>query len=317
MRSMDELEPWDERSPQLGEGAFGRVYAGFLKERQGRSHYRPRTAVAIKVLMKVPDKAEDQRKVMREVMIAQRLQFPSLSSILYFSTSSERWCTVSLQAKCSLGKMLKDADRGIPQSWENASGQTVEWNSTKRAICAIGIAGGLAFMHKKGFIHRDIKPDNVLLDENMHPLITDFGLARELPKGVEAITQAIGTPLYMAPEVLTGDTYGAPADVYAFGMLVYQLLTLKAPFQERGINLFKLGELLRKGERPSFDSGVADEWRDLIEKCWAQDPEERPTMEDVVGMLYNADFSTFEADIDQGELDEYRTMITEALKKVG
>ena len=305
------LEPWDENNPVLGEGSYSKVYAGFVRE----THHHPRTAVAIKVLKRIPEHAVEQRKVWKAWDIEKKLQFPSLLSIVDFSTSSERWYTVSLQAKCSLGKMLKDANRGTPQSWKNASGETVVWNSTKRAICAIGIAGGLEFMHKKGYIHRDIKPDNVLLDENMHPLITDFGLSREIPKDVEEITRAVGTPLYMAPEVLSGEVYGAPADVYAFGMLVYQLLTLKAPFQGRTLTLLQLGELLRKGERPGFDSGVAEEWRDLIEKCWSQDPGERPSMEEVGEALSNANFSTFESGIDQGELDEYRKMITEALKK--
>ena len=315
MRGMDELEPWDERSPVLGEGTYGTVYAGFLKEKQGRTHFRPRTAVAIKVLKSVPEKAEDQRKITREVMVAQRLRFPSLSAILYFSQTSERWCTVSLQARCSLGQMLKDARAGTPKSWETAAGDTVTWNSTKRAIAAIGIAAGLAFMHKKGFVHRDMKPENVLLDDYMRPLITDFGMARELPKDLDEITRVRGTPLYMAPEVLSGDAYGAPADVYSYGMLVYELMTMKVPFEGRVRNEHQLRQLVGNGERPQFDSGVAEEWRDLIEKCWNQDPAERPSMEAVVDMLYNANFSTFERGIDEGELDEYRTMITEALKK--
>ena len=315
MRNMNELEPWEEAKTKLGEGSFGTVYAGFLKDRQGTTQHRPRLAVSIKVINNIPETVEEQKKVMREVEVARKLRFPSLSSILYFSTSSERWCTVSLQAKCSLGAMLKSARNGAPRSWENAAGGQVTWNSTKRAICAIGIAAGLAFMHKKRFIHRDMKPENVLLDENMYPMISDFGLARELPKDLEALTQCVGTPLYMAPEILQGGIYGEPADVYAYGMLLYELVTTKTPFQGEGLNSYQLSQSVLKGRRPQIDGGVAEEWKSLIEKCWDQEPEARPTMEEVVDMLKDVDFSTFEAGINEGEVDAYREMITDALKK--
>ena len=122
--------------------------------------------------------------------------------------------------------------------------------------------------------------------------------------------------MYKAPEILQGEIYGEPADVYAYGMLLYELVTTKTPFQDEGLNRYQPIQSVLKGRRPQIDGGVAEEWKSLIEKCWDQEPEARPTMEEVVDMLKDVDFSTFEAGINEGELDAYRMkMITDALKK--
>jgi serine/threonine protein kinase len=98
------------------------------------------------------------------------------------------------------------------------------------------VADGLDAAHRSGIIHRDVKPGNVLLDTDGHPLLADFGIARELcatsPSGI-APTQTgevVGTPEYMAPEQLRGATIDQRADVYALGAVLYELLTGRLPF---------------------------------------------------------------------------------------
>ncbi|MGE5334738.1 MAG: serine/threonine-protein kinase [Nitrososphaerota archaeon] len=107
--------------------------------------------------------------------------------------------------------------------------------ATEAAWLVLQVAEGLEAAHRSGIIHRDVKPGNVLLDAEGHPLLTDFGIARELcaPPSDGAATEnglVVGTPGYMAPEQLCGDTVDQRADVYALGAVFYELLTGQRPF---------------------------------------------------------------------------------------
>ena len=311
MRNMNDLEPWSEETAQeLGRGTFGRVYLGFLKARGSR----PRTEVAIKVLKNIPEGVKEQKKVIDEVKMSKKLCFPSVMSDIFLSMQSERWCIISLRARCSLSDMLASERKSVPMEWQNSDGLDVVWSPTKRVICAIGIAAGLAHIHNLGVIHRDIKPANILLNDKMWPLISDFGLSRDVPTEADDITRGIGTPLYMAPEILKGEVYERPADVYAYGLLLYELVTGNPIFQHIKSSTELVREL-EKGTRPQFDSSVATEWKELIESCWDTLPANRPTMQEVAERLRDIDFSSFDFVVDQEEVDNYRNEIYEALDR--
>jgi serine/threonine-protein kinase len=96
---------------------------------------------------------------------------------------------------------------------------------------ALQVADGLQAAHRHGLVHRDVKPGNILLDTEGHALLTDFGLAREVRRGPRVVSQQPwGTPEYMAPEQLQGDVVDQRADIYALGVVLYELLTGKRPF---------------------------------------------------------------------------------------
>ena len=102
---------------------------------------------------------------------------------------------------------------------------------TLKSKILFGIAVRIRHMHRKNVIHRDLKPDNILLDKDFNPRISDFGLARFITENEEGImTGDLGTMTYMAPEVMGTNDYNKKADVYSFAMLAYHLVTGEEPF---------------------------------------------------------------------------------------
>jgi len=147
-------------------------------------------------------------------------------------------------------------------------------------------ARGLAAAHAAGMIHRDVKPDNMLLvsgTENTGPRlkVTDFGLARSvLPTESMELTRAgtaVGTPLYMAPEQFGSEPVDARVDVYALAATLFFMLTGKPPFQADG--LAALARAIAQVEAPSLDrtsTGVSSATSALIARCLNKDPARRP-----------------------------------------
>jgi calcium-dependent protein kinase len=91
------------------------------------------------------------------------------------------------------------------------------------------VFSAINYLHKRGFVHRDIKPENICLESNQQVKIIDFGTARKFTKG-KKLRQVIGTPFYMAPEIFNDKKYNEKADIWSIGIVMYILLTGKAPY---------------------------------------------------------------------------------------
>lgn len=200
---------------ELGRGGMGTVYRAFS----------PRLSrfVAIKVF--TPRRRAHEIDLLRfqnEVMLAGRLQHPNIISVFDSGEDDGKpYYVMELIEGGSLGDLIEESG-ALP----------------RRALEAlVKVARALHFAHEKGVVHRDIKPDNILLRAGDEPCVTDFGIAKDLidAPGLTREGRALGTPFYMPPEQANGEVQhiGPHSDVYALGATLYHVLAGRPPFQRR------------------------------------------------------------------------------------
>lgn len=166
------------------------------------------------------------------------------------------------------------------------------------------VARALSYAHTRGVVHRDIKPDNVLLSHGA-AVVTDFGIAKAIVEARaeaphDSLTQtgiSVGTPVYMAPEQITGDkATDHRADIYAFGCLACELLTGHPPFHGRTTHQLTVAHLLEVPPRvdalkPEIPGGLAD----VVARCLAKEPGDRPESADDLLRVLTAPLSSASA----------------------
>ena len=142
-------------------------------------------------------------------------------------------------------------------------------------------ASNLKSVHSAGVIHRDLKLENILLDEDNHAKVSDFGLSGfiEQESGGWSRTQMVGTASYMAPELVQGrKDYDEKVDVYAFGVVVFMIVTKG---ERPGISAFDVGN----GKKAAIPMSVSRFSRNLIEKCWSFKASDRPSFSEINDLL--------------------------------
>ena len=239
----------------LGAGVMGEVYHA--------TDLRLGQPVALKFL---PDEtAADPKALARfhtEVRIARQVAHPNVCRVYDIG---EVECLPYISMEYVDGEDLHSLLRRIGRL---PSDKALE---IARKLCA-----GLAAAHDKGVLHRDLKPANIMIDGRGHVLITDFGLAGIMGQ-IEGIEARNGTPGYMAPEQLSGTEVSAQSDIYALGVVLYEMFTGKRPFNAS--TRAQLIQLVEEGTPPAPRSIVKDidpAVEGVILRCLAPDPRNRP-----------------------------------------
>jgi serine/threonine-protein kinase len=247
----------------LGTGGYGEVYA--CTPRAGRK-------VAIKVLdaahMRDADAVE---RFKREAETARRLEHPSIVRVLDVGSSRGRhFLVMELVSGGALHKLLRKSPP-----------------DPARILAALADAAqALAYAHAQGVVHRDVKPSNILLTRVGKAKVADFGLARAVDQSsMTTEGKLIGTAAYMSPEQVRGERATSAADVYAMGIILFEAITGKLPFESDS----HLGFLYQHAEvdppRPEVRPPFAPALGKLALECLAKDPSARPTMARVAERL--------------------------------
>lgn len=259
----------------IGKGSFGKVC--IVQKRDTKKMY------AMKYMNKQKCVERDEvRNVFRELQIMQGLEHPFLVNLWYsFQDEEDMFMVVDLL----LGGDLR---YHLQQNVHFTEG------AVKLYVCELALA--LEYLQRYHIIHRDIKPDNILLDEHGHVHITDFNIATVL-KGTEKASSMAGTKPYMAPEVFQvyvdgGPGYSYPVDWWSLGVTAYELLRGWRPYEihsatpvDEILNMFKV-------ERVHYSSTWCEGMVDLLKKLLTKDPEIRlSSLHDIQSMTYLSDMN--------------------------
>lgn len=154
------------------------------------------------------------------------------------------------------------------------------WDDTQKLITLYGIASGMAFLHSHDILHCDLKPTNILIDEYLYPKICDFGISKVERSRIQSIIIPNEPSIYMAPELFSNNSFSKASDVYAFGIIAYQMIndesSIKIP-----VNTRKLIMRVKGGKRYKFEYPIYNSYKKLIENCWKQDLKKRLTFEQI------------------------------------
>lgn len=158
---------------------------------------------------------------------------------------------------------------------------------SQRLLWIKRITEGLEFLHKHCIVHRDIKGGNIFLDKNCNPKIGDFGTATRLQKGF--LYETIGSPLWMAPEIILKKPYNEKVDIYSLAITIWQIVSWDLPSSEMSFMDFMKGSAV--DERPELPNNLPAKLSSLITWGWEKDPLARPSAKEL--------FATIEANSEE------------------
>ncbi|TKW15025.1 hypothetical protein SEVIR_5G204300v4 [Setaria viridis] len=268
-----------DESNKLGEGGFGAVYKGILPDGD---------EIAVKRLSDSSTQGEDELK--NELALVAKLKHKNLVMLVGVCLEQqERLLVYEYVPNRSLDLILFDT--------QNENHEQLDWRQRYRIIN--GIARGLQYLHEDSqlkVVHRDLKASNILLDANMNPKISDFGLARIFDRDqTQANTsQIVGTYGYMAPEYVMRGNYSVKSDAFSFGVMVLEIVTGRNNSKQSGDLLntvwehWEAGtvmELVDPSMNGSFPEGDVLRCFHIGLLCVQGDPAARPVLSSVVMML--------------------------------
>ncbi|KAL2323971.1 hypothetical protein Fmac_023029 [Flemingia macrophylla] len=245
---------------QIASGSYGELFKGVYCSQE----------VAIKVLKAEHVNSELQREFAQEVYIMRKVRHKNVVQFIGACTKPPRLCIVT--EFMSGGSV-----------YDYLHKQKGFFKFPNLLKVAIDISKGMNYLHQHNIIHRDLKAANLLMDENCTVKVADFGVARvKAQSGV--MTAETGTYRWMAPEVIEHKPYDHKADVFSFGVVLWELLTGKLPYEYLTPLQAAIG-VVQKGLRPTIPKNAHPKFVELLERSWQQDPTMRPDFFEIIEIL--------------------------------
>ncbi|XP_062193928.1 serine/threonine-protein kinase STY46-like isoform X1 [Phragmites australis] len=245
---------------KVASGSYGDLYRGTYCSQD----------VAIKVLKPERINADMQREFAQEVYIMRKARHKNVVQFIGACTKPPNLCIVTEYMSGGSVYDYLHKHKGV-------------FKLPALVGVAIDVSKGMSYLHQNNIIHRDLKTANLLMDENGTVKVADFGVARvKAQSGV--MTAETGTYRWMAPEVIEHKPYDHKADVFSFGILMWELLTGKIPYEYLTPLQAAVG-VVQKGLRPTIPKNIHAKLAELLQKCWQQDPAQRPDFSEILETL--------------------------------
>ncbi|XP_056177144.1 serine/threonine-protein kinase STY46-like [Syzygium oleosum] len=245
---------------KIASGSYAELYKGMFLSQD----------VAIKLLRTEHLNKTMQQEFAQEVYIMRKIRHKNIVQFIGACTRPPRLCIVT---EYMSGGSLFD--------FLHKQNDVLKLSTVLRL--AIDVSKGMNYLHKNNIIHRDLKAANLLMDENEVVKIADFGVARvQTQSGV--MTAETGTYRWMAPEVIEHRPYDHKADVFSFGIVLWELLTGKLPYEDVTPLQAAIG-VVHKGLRPTIPEHTHPDLEKLLNECWEREPSLRPEFSEIVEIL--------------------------------
>ena len=253
----------------LGQGSFGKAYLC--------QNLKTNSQCVIKQIILDDLDSEEKKETLNEVIILKKLDHSNIIKFMDVFTKSKPNNTLNIVTEYADGG---DLNQKIKKQKEKKSPFTEkEIINFLTQICL-----ALNHIHKKKIIHRDLKSGNVFLTKSGLVKLGDFGIAKGFKNTWEKAKTKVGTPYYLSPEIISSKPYDSKSDIWALGVLIYEMMTFKMPFNANSLPSLSL-KIIR-GYYQAPPTSYSKDLIDLVKRCLNLDPKKRPSAENILKLPF-------------------------------
>ncbi|EAY08335.1 CAMK family protein kinase [Trichomonas vaginalis G3] len=265
---------------QIGQGTYAKVF--LLESQDTKQKFAGKIYQKSKITKREFGRPNKFKILLDEIELMSKLDHPNIIKNLEFIEDDEKDAICVITQYASKGS-LAPSSLTVP---------SIDEKTAKNVFKQIGEA--LDYLHSKNIIHRDIKPDNILLFDDGKAMLSDFSVSKQLSSPDELLDDSEGTPLFCSPEEQTGDPYdGKIADVWSYGLSLYIMIYGKNPFMTKATEgtyfeqCVKISKLISEKEI-EYDPGtpISPELQEVFKALLNKNPKERPPIHQILQMKW-------------------------------